>query len=251
MNVRVLISIAVLVALSSCLLATQYASAQESALTPRAALQELAVQADYSRSDYRAHCLTPRRLHIRILDPLLGAALALETERADRGSSWCVDRQSGRRDLPSTVEPVVTIQITPNWSIPLFAYATAPVFGPFLWALGDTLSDAAAPTTSFTRVELVRDEIVVHPISTRRDRAGNLFYTNRDSYFGSFEYPPEAFTPGAEVVLRVWRDDDEKPHTMRLRERLLSRISRNFELYYEAMPSQSTRIKQKIGEGGP
>ena len=96
MNIRVRTSIVVLVALSSGLLATQYASAQIPYLrdtTPvdpvkRATLRELAIQADYSRRDYRAHCLTPRRLHIQILDPLLVATLALERERKGDRLFW-------------------------------------------------------------------------------------------------------------------------------------------------------------------
>ncbi len=126
MNIRARTSIAVLITLSSSLLATQYASAQspsgeESILleapeercdfcglktleysVEQATLRELAIQADYSRSDYQAHCLTPRRLHVQILDPLLVATLELDRERRVAGESWspwCVEWQ---RSYPLT-----------------------------------------------------------------------------------------------------------------------------------------------------
>ena len=197
----------------------------------RATLRELAIQADYSRSDYRAHCLTPGRFHVRIIDPLLGATLALDRE--DTGffwNPWCLDAplyEPGYSpySLPDS-ERAVTIQISPDWGLPPSGYLV-----PY--------SDQV-PLTSFTRMELLRDDILVQPSSTLRAREGTLRYTVRAAYHGSYEYPPEAFTPGAEVVLRIWREDNEslRPNTRRLNERLLNSISRNFELYYEAMSSE-------------
>ncbi len=86
-------------------------------------------------------------------------------------------------------------------------------------------------------MELLRDDVVVQPISTLRTREGPLRATDRDAYYGTTKYPPEAFRPGVEVVLRVWLEDNEEPTTITLREELLNNISRNFELYSEAMPS--------------
>ncbi len=86
-------------------------------------------------------------------------------------------------------------------------------------------------------MELLRDDIVVQPVRVAYSASG----------YALFEYPPEAFTPGAKVVLRVWSEDIEGPSTrvwrdvpstMRLNETLLNSISRNFELYYEAMSSE-------------
>ncbi len=217
MSIHVRTSIAVLIALSSALLATQYASAQSpSDPVEQATLRELAIQADYSRRDYRAHCLTRWRLHMRILDPLLVATLALDRE--DTGFFWWPWCEEGTESysLPD-YEPVVTIQITPNWND----------------RIGRSL-------TSFTRMELLRDDILLQPISTRRVWAGqvNVIFSGRDAYDGLIKYSPEAFAPGAEVVLRIWRTDNEQPNTMRLSETLLNSISRNFELYYEAMSSE-------------
>jgi hypothetical protein len=71
-----------------------------------------------------------------------------------------------------------------------------------------------------------------------KTRQGSLRHTDSGAYFGTYTYPPEAFTPGVEVVLRVWREDNDEPNTVKLNERLLNSISRNFELYFEAMSSQ-------------
>ena len=223
MSTRVPTSVAVLVGLGSGLLVSQYVIAQnpiDADSTIRAALRELAIQANYSRRNYRAHCLTANLLHVQILDPLLMATLELDREKRDGRlfwSPWCIDRQSRyNRSLISTVEPVVTIRITPDWGQDL---------GPAVGGFGRTGS--ARLLTSFTRMELVRNDIVVQPI--RVAYAVSLPF---------YEYPPEALAPDAEVVLRVWREDNESPDTMRLDERLLNSISRNFELYFDAISAQ-------------
>ncbi len=224
MSTRVPTSVAVLVGLGSGLLVSQYVIAQnpiDADSTMRAALRELAIQTNYSRRHYRTHCLTANLLHVQILDPLLMATLELDREKRDGRlffwEPWCIDRQSRyNRSLISTVEPVVTIRITPDWMRDLGSSVGGSV----------TLGPARL-LTSFTRMELVRNDIVVQPI--RVAYAVSLPF---------YEYPPEALAPDAEVVLRVWREDNESPNTMRLDEKLLNSISRNFELYFEAMSAQ-------------
>ena len=216
-------SVAVLIGLGAGLFLCQCVIAQnpiDADTAMRAALRELAIQTNYSRRHYRAHCLTANLLHVQILDPLLMVTLELDREKRDGRlfwSPWCIDRQSRyNRSLLSTVEPVVTIRITPDWGRDLGSSVGGSV----------TLGPARL-LTSFTRMELVRNDIVVQPI-----RVG---YTVSLPFY---EYPPEAFSPDAEVVLRVWREDNERPDTMRLDERLLNSISRNFEMYSDAISAQ-------------
>jgi hypothetical protein len=127
------------------------------------------------------------------------------------------------------------IQITADWGKTIGDHVGNWTLG----GLGAT-NQPVHPLTSVSRMELLRDNIVVEPIRVAYSTGGRCDFCGlktRESV-PPHEYPPEAFTPGAKVVLRVWRDDNEQPNTMRLNERLLNSISRNFELYYEAMSSQ-------------
>jgi hypothetical protein len=114
------------------------------------------------------------------------------------------------------------IQITTNWGIEGGDHIMGWIFG------SDYTRPPVHSLTSFSRMELRRDNIVVEPVRV-------AYSTSRNALF---EYPPEAFTPGAKVVLRVWREDAEWRSTERLNQRLLNSITRNFELYYEAMSSE-------------
>ncbi len=88
--------------------------------------------------------------------------------------------------------------------------------------------------SSFKKMELVKDGKVIEPIHPGRDSddvdESNAYYKMSDAaYYGVYEYPPEAFAPGGELVLKIWDEKHDKPkETHRIPERIRAQIWSDF-----------------------
>jgi len=98
--------------------------------------------------------------------------------------------------------PVVTI-----WAMPEIEKTGG---SPFLVALfGARFQHKYRFKTDFKRMELVRDGVVVEPIHPGRIpdleqyQSGDMSMEDL-TYYGGYEYPPEAFKAGAKMELRIW-----------------------------------------------
>jgi hypothetical protein len=84
-------------------------------------------------------------------------------------------------------------------------------------------------------MELLRDGKRVEPIHPGRIK----LVVNVDAgavmkdvgYFGYYEYPPEAFQPGATLTLRVWEQGIPDPTALILTADIVHRIWTDFEPY--------------------
>ena len=59
-----------------------------------------------------------------------------------------------------------------------------------------------------------------------------------DTYYGFYEYPPEAFEPGANVEVRIWQQGKPEPKVKVMDSELLARIWEDFEPYFEALQEE-------------
>ncbi len=92
--------------------------------------------------------------------------------------------------------------------------------------------------TDFDRMELRRGDRIVEPIHPGRIKevvnvqgAGGSF---KDiGYWGIYEYPPEAFLPGATLALRIWEQGSENPRELAIDEALLLKIREDFRSYLD------------------
>jgi hypothetical protein len=94
--------------------------------------------------------------------------------------------------------------------------------------------------TSFRKMELIRDGKTVEPIkpgrsSTEIDMNDAYAKASDAAYFGVYEYPPEAFRPGAKLVLRIWDEKRESPkEESTIPEKIRAQIWRDYEPYFKA-----------------
>jgi S1-C subfamily serine protease len=209
---------------------------------PSAALRTEALATVVRPKDYSVNA---GDFTLSVIDPVIVASLEMESEKAAAATS---NRRNRSDALGSTEEigdgfyewrryagdyrAVVTIQATPKLGMPpgsWLAMGLGATTGLRLWFKAD-----------FGRMELRRNGELVEPIHPGRLRqvvdeslGGNRLADI--AYYGSYTYPPEAFEPGAEVVLRIWERGKDKPSVERtLSEKLLGSLSQHFAPYHAA-----------------
>jgi hypothetical protein len=128
--------------------------------------------------------------------------------------------------------PVVTIQATPEIQL--------TVGSAFAAGFGATTGLDYRFKTDFGRMELIRDGAVVQPYHPGRVRqvvnqtaAGNSLTDIHT--FGAYEYPPEAFRPGAQLILRIWEHEKERSIEKDIPERVVESVWNHFEPYFQAI----------------
>ena len=91
----------------------------------------------------------------------------------------------------------------------------------------------------FDRMELRRGVEVIEPILPGRIKevvnvSGPAASMKDILYWGLYEYPPEAFRPGASLVLRIWEQGAPEPHVIEFSPALLARIQQDYRSYLTA-----------------
>src|SRR5690606_19177654 len=186
----------------------------------------------------RDYHLEAGKFDVTFVDPVVIASLEVASEREDAA----MRERRNRRKVGTTEEsvgsdfyewrryagdyrPVVTIQATPELGMPPGSWNAA--------GLGATSGIRYWFKADFGPMGLLRDGIVVPPLHPGRIRqvvdenmAGNRLADI--AYFGSYEYPPEAFAPGGELVLRVWEQGKDRATERTIPPALVSRIWRWF-----------------------
>ena len=91
----------------------------------------------------------------------------------------------------------------------------------------------------FDRMELRRGGELVEPILPGRIKevvnvTGPSASLQDVVYWGLYEYPPEAFREGAELVLRVWEQGVAEPQVLPLSDGLVTKIRADYRDYFAA-----------------
>src|SRR5690606_18860249 len=186
----------------------------------------------------RDYHLEAGKFDVTFVDPVVIASLEVASER----EAAAVRGRRNRRKVGTTEEsvgsdfyewrryagdyrPVVNIQATPELGMPPGSWLAV--------GLGATSGLRYWFKADFGRMELLRDGEVVPPLHPGRVRqvvdesmAGNRLADV--AYYGRYEYPPEAFAPGAELVLRVWEYGKERPAERTVPSALVDRIWAHF-----------------------
>ena len=88
--------------------------------------------------------------------------------------------------------------------------------------------------TDFERMELSRDDEIVEPIHPGRIKEVVSEKGFKDvGYWGYYEYPPEAFAPGATVTVTIWEEDEPEPKVLVLSPELLEMIRIDLQPYFD------------------
>ena len=131
---------------------------------------------------------------------------------------------------------VVTIQ-----AVPEIALTGGSAFAVVM--IGSAAHQKFRFKADFDRMELWRGDVLVRPIHPRRWANVKNFNQGNASmsdvgFYGSYEYPPEAFKPGEELKLKVWRQGREKPITKTISTTQQHRVWEDFEMYFEALKAE-------------
>jgi hypothetical protein len=137
------------------------------------------------------------------------------------------------RQYAGDYRPVVVIQAVPE--IQLTGASTFAVL-----MIGNYAHRQYRFKTDFVRMELLRNGVVVEPIHPGRNKEVMSVQGRQESFedigvWGRYEYPPEAFKPGATMMLRIWNSDKPQPRAELLKPELILRIWSDFREYFEAL----------------
>jgi S1-C subfamily serine protease len=207
---------------------------------PPAILKEVAKN---QHRDKREYHLKAGPMDVQFLTPVRIACLQAEHEqelakahgkRSKKGEEYKPgeDFYAWQR-YAGDYRPVVTIQAVPEFGRTGGSTFMVIMFGP-------GVHQNFRFKTDFMRMELLRDGVLVEPLYPGRiphevdASIGNKSMTDM-TYFGAYEYPPEAFKPGAKVELRIWDEKREKPRVEEISKVTVSLIWLDFAPYFEAL----------------
>lgn len=230
-------------------------AADGGASTPSA--EPLPVASDYSfppallRSIASGETRKPPEYHLeagpfdlQFVTPVLVSCLEMERERAISARHDKRARKAGAepyeqgkdfyawRRYTGDYSATVNIQVIPEMEL-----TGGSILG-MLFAGGNAYKEFKFKT-DFVRMELVRDGRVVQPFFPGRlphkEVAAVPGASIRDlTYYGAYEYPPEAFEPSGDVELRIWHVKEKQPRVRKLPPKLLETLWRDFEAYVAA-----------------
>jgi hypothetical protein len=196
---------------------------------PASALKQQAIDAALRLKDYH---LEADDFDATFLDPVVIAGLEVNAERAaaearakrNRDDAGASQDEIGSgfyewRRYAGDYRPVVTIQVTPETKA-----ALGPAFAGIL---------VLRFKADFGRMELIRDGAVVEPFHPGRIR--EVISDTEFVYYGAYEFPPEAFEPGGQLKLRVWKEGQDAFTEHIVPPTLVTLIWSHFEPHYDAI----------------
>jgi S1-C subfamily serine protease len=187
---------------------------------PTELLAQQAVRLDAASGDYH---LEVGQFDVQLVTPVVVASLAAAATTADELKEYKPGRSFYRwQRYVGDTRAVVTVQAVPESSRDA---------GSRRASVGGAEPQGGGPGVEFERMELWRGGELVLPIHPRRFTSGG----RRGSYYGSYEYPPEAFEPGAKVTLRLWKQGDLTPSVKVLPAHRQERVWAQFVPYFEAL----------------
>jgi len=211
---------------------------------PASAIRQMALTLKFRPADYHVE---DAQIDLQFITPAVIAYQEIAAEREAAEFSSKRRKQSGSseykagedfyewRRYTGDYRPVVTIQAVPELGLTGGSIALAILAG---------LGGGGPPPmqlkfkTDFQRMELWRDGALVQPIvpgripSVQNMNTGSVRVTDV-TYFGAYQYPPEAFAPGGVLELRVWEEGRKEPRTRKIPPDLIARIGHEFRLYFD------------------
>jgi len=224
--------------------------------------RELPVESDYRftpdaiREMAQSRSPTPKAYHVeagkmdvQVFTPVLVVSMALQGEReaaaarAKRtkgkdGEGSAAEAESSQRFYAWQKDeevflPVVRIRVYPEVKI-----TAGSAFMVGLLGSGGKYRFK----TDFDRMELRRGEKVIEPILPGRIKEvvnvqGGGGSMKDIGYWGIYEYPPEAFLPGAPLTLTIWEQGVPEPRVLSFPEPLLESIRADYRPYLDSLSS--------------
>jgi S1-C subfamily serine protease len=204
------------------------------------AVKEMALATDREIEDYH---LEAGKLDVHLITPVLMASAVIRTERqAVEGRKKSRKKKNAQTEEKpyepgkrfyewqqdsDNFRPVVRVRAYPEVKVKA---------GSVFKSLG--MSAKYKFKTDFLRMELRRDGETVEPIHPGRIKEvvdvqqGTASLTDV-GYWGYYEYPPEAFAPGAALTLHVWEQDVPGSQTLPLPEAMVARIRDDLRPYFD------------------
>lgn len=209
---------------------------------PAEQLRETALGTAYNPKLYH---IEAGQIDLQLMTPVVLACLEVADEvaaskrqkRRSKKSSKKPSYEPGKdfynwRQYVGHYRPVVVIQAIPEIKLTGgSAFAVAMI--------GNYAHRKYRFKTDFVRMELLRNGVAVEPLHPGRTKEVTSVEGNNSSMedigvWGRYEYPPEAFKPGAVITLRLWNSDKPQPRSESLKPELVRRIWSDFRLYFEA-----------------
>jgi len=206
---------------------------------PEATRQEVFAH-DRRDDDYH---LVAGKLNVTMITPML---IAADTFRAEREAEAARKRRRKEPETPAPAAPDTSSRRLYAWqmdednfrpvvtvrALPAVKMSFGSAFKMSMIGHGGKLRFK----TDFDRMELRRGDQVVEPIHPGRIKevlniSGGAATLQDITWWGLYEYRPEAFEPGAPLVLRLWEQGETEPQTITLSEELLARIRGDFAAY--------------------
>ncbi len=184
------------------------------------------------------------QIDVQLMTPVVIANLEVSDEIAasnrqkKRSKKKSATYEAGKdfynwRQYAGDYRPVVVIQAVPE--IQLTGGSTFAVL-----MIGNNAHRKYRFKTDFVRMELVRDGTVIEPIHPGKTQTvvsmqGHMESMEDVGVYGRYEYPPEAFRPGATIYLKVWHTDKAEAKIEMLKPDLVGRIWRDFKPYFASL----------------
>ncbi len=217
--------------------------------------EELRVLAQRKNLTPNLYHLEAGKIDVEFMTPVVIAALEIEVEKAAaRTRNKRTRRKANARKVSDPGDfyewrryagdyrPVVVVQ-----AVPEIRMTTGSA-----WAVA--LAGPSVPTryrfkTDFERMELYRGQTLVQPIHPGRiaqvvSMEAGLQSMDDIGFFGAYEYPPEAFRPGAALIIKVWRQESPVPNVKVVDAGLAGRIWADFLPYFEALEAATAESEE-------
>ena len=217
---------------------------------PPEVLKQLALGATFSPAQYH---LEAGRLDVQFFTPVLTAGLEMQAEREAveankrRTKKTTTEYKAGQdfyewRRYAGDYRPVVIVQ-----AIPEMGMTGGSAFAVMM--VGPNVPQNFRFKTDFKRMELLRDGVVVEPIHPGRapqvinEQRGYASFKDV-GYYGSYEYPPEAFRPGSKLELRIWEVGRADAKLREIPGTIKDRIWADLRPYFEALQQEVAKPEE-------
>jgi S1-C subfamily serine protease len=211
---------------------------------PADALREAAMSRNFDSFEYH---IEAGKFDVQLMTPVLiaglevaddKAAAAFRNKRSKKKKTETKEYTPGQdfyewRQYVGDYRAVVTVQAVPEISM-----TGGSVFAVIM--LGGSAPQKFKFKADFDRMELWRGDVLVRPIHPRRwtnvvSFEQGVASMNDVGFYGSYEYPPEAFKPGETLTLKVWKQGKPKPIVRIIEPHQQIRVWNDFTPYFAAL----------------
>lgn len=213
---------------------------------PADQLRAEVMRTDFDPKDYHVEA---GKFDVQLVTPVLVASLQAQEEREaaafrskrnkkkDTKTFEGVDYFYEWRRYAGDYRPVVTIQ-----AVPEIRMTTGSVFAVAL--VGNAAPQRYRFKADFDKMELWRGNVLIQPIWPRRQAnvinyQSGLVSMKDVGFYGTYEYPPEAFKPGAALTLKVWKQGEPTPIVKTLSNPTQTRVWTDFDHYFQGLEEET------------